>query len=393
MPMRKKLKEFIDSCIPEILGELKAEGSVSVPIDYDLETPKVKTHGDVALNVALKLGRVLKRNPYQIALVCHQIISKKMAQAPGVCAFVKTVNVAQPGFLNFFLTEHFLGEELLTIARGDEHFGESDFGKGKKVIIEFVSANPTGPLTIAHGRQAAIGDSLARILKTAGFAPYKEFYLNDGGRQIRLLGESLWVRYQELFGRTVELPEDGYRGAYLIDVAKMLQGEKKDALLHMSIEEALGVTTQYAVDKMMLTIQSDLKDLDVVFDRYFSERSLYDEGLVEKQINALRSKNFVYEAEGALWFRSTEFGDDKDRVLKKQIGEYTYLAPDIAYHGTKFERGFRMLINLWGPDHHGYVSRLKAACKALGHSADEVYVLLVPYKPFTGHCFICALPP
>ncbi|MBI4395051.1 MAG: arginine--tRNA ligase, partial [Candidatus Omnitrophica bacterium] len=238
-------------------------------------------------------------------------------------------------------------------------------------------ANPTGPLTIAHGRQAAIGDTLARILKALGYEVHEEFYLNDSGRQIRLLGESLWVRYQELFDRKVNIPEEGYQGTYLIEIAKSLKKEKGDSLLKLEESKALETTTAYAIQSILEEIKKDLADMRVFFDEYFSESSLYREELVEKALAVLKKKGFLYESEGALWFRSTQFGDDKDRVLKKKTVEYTYLAPDIAYHRSKFERGYQTLINLWGPDHHGYIPRLKAACEALGYSAKQIHILIV----------------
>ncbi|MBI3999571.1 MAG: arginine--tRNA ligase [Candidatus Omnitrophica bacterium] len=250
-------------------------------------------------------------------------------------------------------------------------------GAGTKVLIEFVSANPTGPLTIAHGRQAAIGDALARILKAVGYSVHKEFYLNDSGRQIRLLGQSLLVRYQELFGRKATLPEEGYQGEYVIGIAKLLKAEKGDQLLGLEEAKALEITTAYAVDSILSGIKKDLEAARVIFDEYFSESVLYQQKRIDQILEVLKKKGFSYEAEGALWFRSTQFGDDKDRVLKKKTGEYTYLAPDIAYHRFKFERGFQKLINLWGPDHHGYIPRLKAACEALGYSAKQVNILIV----------------
>lgn len=374
--MRNELKKFIDGLVPGFLSDLSAPPEV-FKIQYEIEAPKVKAHGDLAINIGLKLGKLLRRNPFEIAELFTKVINEKLATNQNLKNSVKSVKVEKPGFINFTFTENYLATELLNITGLNEVFGKIDFGKAEKVLIEFVSANPTGPLTIAHGRQAAIGDTLARILTAAGYQVHKEFYLNDGGRQIRLLGESLWVRYQELFNLTASIPEDGYRGQYLIDLAKELKKEKCDSLLKLEKVQALEVTTHYAVENMMSTIVSDLKDMDVVFDFYFSEKTLYEKAMVEKVLNLLKDRGLTYESEGALWFCSTRFGDDKDRVLKKQTGEYTYLTPDIAYHQSKFERGFTKLINLWGPDHHGYIPRLKAACEALGYKQDQINVLIV----------------
>ena len=375
--MKDDLKRLIDAALPDILHSLQVQSFKPEDVQYDLETPKSKAHGDLAINLALKLGRTLKKNPFEIAERCHRVLEEKVRNDRSWRMQIKGITVAKPGFINFSFTEVFLANTLLSILKLSDQFGKSDFGCGKKVLIEFVSANPTGPLTIAHGRQAAIGDTLARILDTVGYRVHKEFYLNDGGRQIRLLGESLWVRYQELFGRKVDLPEDGYQGSYLVDIARSLKQEQGDSLLKLETSKVLELTTAYAVEKMMVTIKKDLQDMDVAFDEYFSEGILYERKLIEQALEHLRSKNFLYETDGALWFRSTQFGDDKDRVLRKQSGEYTYLAPDIAYHASKFKRGFEKLINLLGPDHHGYVTRLKAACQALGHSAEAIHILIV----------------
>jgi len=285
--------------------------------------------------------------------------------------------VERPGFINFRLADESIAEVLPRIKKEDAQFGLSKFGAGTKVMIEFVSANPTGPLTIAHGRQAAIGDTLARILTAVGYSVHKEFYLNDLGRQIRLLGESLWVRYQELFGKSEPLPEDGYQGAYLIELAKSLKTQKGEQLLEAGKEKSIQEVTQYAVQSILGNIKKDLKDLDVVFDDFFQEHTLSEKKLIDAILQTLKEKNLTYESDGALWFKSTQYGDDKDRVLRKQTGEYTYLTPDIAYHQSKFKRGFKKLVNLWGPDHHGYIPRMKAACQALGYQADQLRVLIV----------------
>lgn len=309
----------------------------------------------------------------ELALLFQQEIERRGGREK----FVSRSEVAGGGFINFFVPSSRLAEVLLEIHKKDWDFGKTDLGQGKKVLLEFVSANPTGPLTIAHGRQAVVGDALARILAATGFRVAQEYYLNDTGRQIELLGESLWVRYQALFGVDSPLPQEGYQGDYLKEIAQRLQKKKGNSLLKKGREEAVRECTAFAVQEILRGIQEDLLAIRVAFDSYVSEDSLREEKRVEKAIEFLREKDWVYEEEGALWFRSRRFGDDKDRVLRKKTGEYTYLAPDIAYHQLKFERGFQRLINLWGPDHHVYAPRLRAACEALGHSPEQLKILIV----------------
>ena len=375
--MKEKLKALVDQALPEILKSLGFSDLEPHAIRYEINLPKIKAHGDLSINLAFHLSRVRKKNPIEVATTCQKILQKMVRDEKSLQAWVREITVEKPGFINFKLTENSLAIQLLDIAKLDQNFGLSNMGAGTKVLIEFVSANPTGPLTIAHGRQAAIGDALARILKAVGYSVHKEFYLNDSGRQIRLLGQSLLVRYQELFGRKATLPEEGYQGEYVIGIAKLLKAEKGDQLLGLEEAKALEITTAYAVDLILSGIKKDLEAARVIFDEYFSESVLYQQKRIDQILEVLKKKGFSYEAEGALWFRSTQFGDDKDRVLKKKTGEYTYLAPDIAYHRFKFERGFQKLINLWGPDHHGYIPRLKAACEALGYSAKQVNILIV----------------
>lgn len=372
--MEAKIRTLID----KVLKEYEKRANIQLPanFNYDFGLAKDAQMGDFATNVAFKLARCVKSKPNLIADELVLLIGSEKKQA-GKEEFIDRIEVAGNGFINFFLKKSSLAAILPEVRQKDKHFGESDFGKGRKVLLEFVSANPTGPLTIAHGRQAAVGDSLARILQKTGHKVLREFYLNDAGRQIKLLGQSLWVRYCEQFGMEVALPDDGYRGEYLRDLAKKLAGEKKDGLLKMEELKAVAFCQDYAKNAMMDTIADDLKEIRVVFDNYFSESTLYKKETVSETLENLKKKNHLYEKEGALWFRSTDFGDDKDRVVKKSTGEYTYLAPDIAYHRSKFERGYQWLINLWGPDHHGYIVRLKAACQALGHPGEDVEIRIV----------------
>ncbi|MFZ5801688.1 MAG: arginine--tRNA ligase [Candidatus Omnitrophota bacterium] len=370
--MEPRLKALIQASLETLAKEKRTE--LPAGFDFDLSIAKDPAHGDYSTNAAFRFAKVLRTNPKTLAEEFRKVLAAETAARKLV--FLERTESAGSGFINFFLKKGALASTLKDLRRQDERFGASDFGQGKKVLLEYVSANPTGPLTVAHGRQAAIGDSLARILAFTGHAVYREYYLNDAGRQIRILGESLWARYREALGREAPLPEDGYRGAYLVALAKKLAAEKKDSLL-ANEAEGLRFCTAYAKDAMMKTIESDLASFRVEFDRYFSESSLYQNGEVEKSLEALRGNGYLYESEGALWFKSTDFGDDKDRVLRKSIGEYTYLSPDIAYHRHKFERGHQMLVNLWGPDHHGYIPRLVAACKALGFTDRAVVVRIV----------------
>ncbi len=373
------MKESLHDTLQNIVRTYSKTKGFSLPEDFvtELEVSRDPTHGDLSTPVAFRLAKWAKEKPGRIAeellLLLEKELKKKKPEERGVTRW----ELAGGGFINFFVSSNLLAQILLEIHKKDSHFGKSEFGQGRKVLVEFVSANPTGPLTIAHGRQAVIGDALARILETTGFKVTKEYYLNDTGRQIGLLGESLWVRYQELFGTEGQIPEEGYRGDYLKEVAEKLRKKRGDSLLKKEKTEAVRECTEFAVSEILEGIKEDLKEIRVEFDSYLSEGSLRKEKKVEKAIDVLRKKDLVSEEDGALWFRSTRFGDDKDRVLRKQTGDYTYLAPDIAYHWSKFERGFERLINLWGPDHHGYIPRIKAACEALGHSSDQLKVLLV----------------
>ncbi len=367
------MKTDLEAFLQKILQDYSRQKGFSLPapFDFELATTKDPAHGDFATNVAFKLSKLAQEKPALIAASTAALINE---QKP---AFLEKVEVAGPGFLNFYLKQGSLAELVLQICKKKDAYGPSDFGKGKKVLLEFVSANPTGPLTIAHGRQAAVGDALARILLATGHSVHKEYYLNDAGRQMNLLGASLLARYREAFGEPLVLPEDGYQGIYLVDIAKKLIELKKDSLLKEDPKKAADICRQFAGQDIMAGIIKDMADIGLVFDEFFNESLLYKNGAVDKALDFLKSKNYLYESEGALWFRTTDFGDDKDRVVKKTSGEYTYLAPDIAYHRHKFERGFKWLINFLGPDHHGYIVRLKAACQALGHNPDEIDVRIV----------------
>jgi len=372
------VKETLRETLQKILKDYARERGFALPDDFqvELEISRDPSHGDLTTPTAFRLARWAKEKPSQIAGDLLRLLEKEMKRG-STQKLITRSEVAGGGFINFFLPSAQLAEILLEIHKKDLNYGRSDFGQGKPVIVEFVSANPTGPLTIAHGRQAAIGDALARILIATGFKVTREYYVNDTGHQIDLLGESLFARYQELLGKEVSVPEEGYQGAYLVEVAQRLKQEKGGSLLKKDRTEALGECREFAVSDILAGIREDLKAIDVHFDSYFSENELRQKKKVEKAVELLQKKGLVREEGGALWFSSTRFGDDKDRVLRKQTGDYTYLAPDIAYHLTKFERGFKMLVNLWGPDHHGYIPRLKAACQALDHDPAALKILIV----------------
>lgn len=372
------MKSKLNHLIQKTLSLYSKRKGIALPskFDYELSVTKDPTHGDFASNVAFKLARVAREKPASIADQLVLLIEEEN-QKGEYASLLERLEVAGGGFINFFLTKQSLASVLFEVHKQDERFGHSDFGKGKKVLLEYVSANPTGPLTIAHGRQAAVGDALARILKASGHHVSTEYYLNDAGRQMNLLGGSLWARYQQQSGKNAPLPEDGYQGDYLIDLAKQLKDEKKDELLKIPEAQAIDICRKFAGDEIMKGIKEDLESVSVSFDSYANESHLYEKKEVDQALNFLTDCKHLYEKDGALWFHSTAFGDDKDRVVKKSTGEYTYLAPDIAYHRYKFSRGYNWLVNFWGPDHHGYVARLKAACQALGHDASQIEIRIV----------------
>jgi len=341
-----------------------------------LETPKSADHGDFSTSVALRLATQHKLPPIDIASKITSDIQAKLKSSSKLKGKIDKIDV-KGGFINFFLSKMAVYECLQQVQKQAQSYGSCDEGKRKKVQIEFVSANPTGPLSVAHGRQAAVGDSLGNILALAGYKVSREYFVNDEGRQMQLLGESIQVRYNELFGKETALPDDGYRGAYVIDIAKAIKDEYKDKFLGEISEKTKKFFVDYGCKYLFEVIKKDLEAFGVNFNEWTSQAVLQKAGRIEKVLKKLRKDNHLYEKDGALWFKSTAFGDDKDRVVIKSDGSFTYLAPDIAYHENKFKRGFDMLINIWGPDHHGYIARLKAAVAALGHPKDSLHVLIV----------------
>jgi len=335
-----------------------------------LEKPKEKSHGDFAANIAMQLARVAKMAPRKIAeQIVEQIDEDK--------ANIEKIEIAGPGFINFFMKQDFLYEVIDTVLEQKGEYGKSNFGKNKRIQVEFVSVNPTGDLHLGHARGAAFGDALCNVLAAAGYEVEREYYINDAGNQIDKLAESIETRYMEALGKEAEMPEDGYYGQDIIEIGKELAEEHGDVWLQKDRKERLAFFRHYGLKYELGKIKADLDEFGVFFDNWFSEMSLYEDGKIEKTLQELKEKGYTYEKDGATWFKSTAFGDDKDRVLIKQDGSYTYLTPDIAYHKDKLERGFDKIINVWGADHHGYVPRMRAAIQALGYPAEKFSVSII----------------
>ena len=327
--------------------------------DVRLEQPKDPSHGDVATTIALTLAKTLKRPPRAIA---EEIASRIDTADSGI----ESVSVAGPGFLNFKLSSGQVASGLVEIIAADENYGRCDEGGGQSVVVEFVSANPTGPLHLGHGRQGAIGDAIAGLLDWTGWSVSREYYYNDAGAQIDRLAESVWARYQERFGQDAEIPEGGYQGEYVAEIGASLAEEHGDRFVGEEDEEALGIMRASAVATLREEQDRDLSDFGVHFDVYFLESSLYEDDRVDATAEALREAGKVFDLDGAVWLRTTEYGDQKDRVMIKSDGSPTYFLPDVAYHMDKWERGFHHAINVQGADHHGTVARVQAGVQALG---------------------------
>jgi len=335
-----------------------------------LEKPKEKAHGDFATNIAMQLARIAKKAPRQIADDILESLDKSKAS-------IDKIEVAGPGFINFFMKNDFLGEVIPAVLEAGEAYGKTNAGEGKRVQVEFVSVNPTGDLHLGHARGAAFGDVLCNVLAAAGFDVEREYYINDAGNQIDNLAVSVEARYLQELGQDAQMPEDGYHGQAIIDIAKKLVEEHGNEWAEKTEKERLAFFKEYGLKSSLKNIEQDLKDFRVEFDNWFSERSLYKDDQISNAIKSLEEGNYVYEKDGATWFKTTEFDDDKDRVLVKQDGNYTYLTPDIAYHKNKLDRGFDKLINVWGADHHGYIPRMQAAIQALGYEGDTLDVNII----------------
>lgn len=338
--------------------------------DVEVEEPKIETHGDFSTNLAMVMASVQKMPPRRIAQAIIDCI-----EDPG--HIVSKADIAGPGFINFFIELPAWHPILRHIHETDQKFGASDVGNRQKVQVEFVSANPTGPLHVGHGRGAAVGDSVANILKFCGFDVQKEYYINDSGRQIRTLGNSVFLRYREQYGHAIVFPDDCYQGDYINEIATKIRALKKDDLLSAEEDEAVSFCARYAAREILAGIKTDLADFGVHFDNWYSEQTLFDTGKVDAAIVDFREQGIIYQKEGALWFKTSDFGDEKDRVVVRNNGQSTYFASDIAYHRDKYLRGFQRVIDVWGADHHGYIPRMTASVQASGHPPDGFDVILV----------------
>ncbi len=336
-----------------------------------LEFPSQKEYGDLSINLPLKLSKILKSPPEIIADSMVRYLDNKIKDTV-LKEYIASIQIAGGGFINFFLTDDYFRKILKEVSILGNNFGSRNLGRKKKVLVEFVSANPTGPLSVAHARQAAVGDALCNILKFLGFRLKREYYLNDEGTQIDLLGESIEARFKELRGGRSDFPENGYEGEYIRQIATEIFRKKPETEV-----EKPGFFSSYGIKYILRIIKQELKDFGIEFDSWYSQKKLNKSGKIKNALTWLRQKGFIYEKDRALWFKSTAFGDDKDRVVVKSDGSYTYLAPDIAYHKDKYQRGFNWLVNLWGPDHHGYVARLKAAVQAAGKPPDSLSIIIV----------------
>ncbi|WAA12208.1 arginine--tRNA ligase [Fervidibacillus halotolerans] len=363
--IQQQLKDEIQKAI-----ERAKLASVDEIPDIILEVPKEKIHGDYSTNIAMQLAKIAKNAPRRIAEgIVQQFDQKKV--------YVEKIEIAGPGFINFFMDNRYLTDLIPTILKESSKYGHSNYGKGEKIQVEFVSANPTGDLHLGHARGAAVGDSLCNILDAAGFDVTREYYINDAGNQIHNLALSVEARYFQALGIEKDLPEDGYYGEDIVQIGKRLAEEFKDELVHKDEEERYQFFRSYGLKYEMDKLKKDLEDFRVLFDVWYSETSLYEEGKIEEVLSFLRNKGQIYDKDGAVWLRSTQYGDDKDRVLVKSDGSYTYLTPDLAYHKNKFERGFSKVINIWGADHHGYITRMKAGLEAMGFDPNDLEVIIL----------------
>ncbi len=366
--MKERLKNILTAAAERSLS-LEGIRNGRIP-QVLLETPRLRDHGDYATNVAMVLASQGQRSPRSMA----ETIVKNIRDSEKL---IDRVEIAGPGFINIFVQKRAWVRLLGQIEQQGPRYGEGRIGQGRRVQVEFVSANPTGPLHVGHGRGAATGDVLARILKAVGYRVSKEYYVNDVGSQIEILGRSVWARYRQILGEQAPFAEDWYQGKYIFDVAKAISETKGRELISWREPEAISYCTAFAVPWIMEGMRRDLRDFGVRFQNWFNEKMLYSKNLVSRTIELLRKKGLVYERDGATWFMSSRYGDEKDRVLIKADGSTTYFASDIAYHWDKYRRGFDTVINIWGADHHGYIPRMKAAIQALGRNEKDLRIVLV----------------
>ncbi|MBF0715157.1 arginine--tRNA ligase [Gemelliphila palaticanis] len=360
--MKNKIIELLKNSTSKLVDE---------NIDIYVETPKNTDNGDFSSNVAMQLTKVLRKNPRVIA---EEIISNIEK-----VDYIEKIEIAGPGFINFFVNKSSLGDIIKVVFEKQDKFGENNSGNGEKVLLEYVSANPTGDLHVGHARNGAVADSLVRIMKLSGYDVTREFYVNDAGNQINNLTMSADARYKQALGIDATMPEDGYNGKDIVKLGQVLAEEYGNSLLEKTEEEYYSFLRTYSVNYQLDKLKKDLTDFRVEFDNFYSETSLYTNGKITETLEALKKSGHIYDLDGATWLKTTELGtgDDKDRVLIKADGSYTYFTPDIAYHKDKFDRGYSKLINLFGADHHGYVPRLKASVAATGYDPKNLEVLIM----------------
>lgn len=362
--LEKKLKAQIVAAVEKAFELKLSEDTITI------EIPKDKQHGDYSTNTAMQLTKTLHKNPREIAAGLVEALNLEAAE-------IDHCEIAGPGFINFIMKKTAIADVIRLVLDQKDDYGKSNAGQGLKINVEYVSANPTGDLHPGHARGAAMGDSITRLMKFAGYDVTREYYVNDAGNQIKNMAYSLQARYLQKCGMDAELPEDGYHGPDLILIADKIYDEVQDKYAKMDKEESYPFFRQYGLNAELQKLKDDLSLFRVEYDVFTSEQSIYDRGLVKKALDTLIAQGMTYENEGALWLKTTDFGDDKDRVLKKSDGSYTYLMPDIAYHVDKYDRGFEKLVNLFGADHHGYIARLKAAIQCLGKEKDQLEVDII----------------
>ncbi|MCD8837465.1 arginine--tRNA ligase [Mammaliicoccus sciuri] len=363
------INQVKETLIEEIKASIiKSELVETVP-EIKIETPKDPANGDYSSNIAMVLTKLARKNPREIA---NQIVENLDTNK----ANVKKVDIAGPGFINFYLDQQYLTEIIKTALTKGETFGQTEERKNESIIVEYVSANPTGDLHIGHARNAAVGDTLSNVLSAAGYDVTREYYINDAGKQIENLAHSIEARYNQALGLDAELPEDGYYGKDIIAIGKDL-AEKHPEIKDQAEEERIKTFRKLGLDYEMKKLKQDLADFNIHFDNWFSETSLYETNKISAVLDKMTELGYTYEQDGATWLKTTEFGDDKDRVLIKQDGTYTYFLPDIAYHYDKVERGFDKLINLFGADHHGYINRLKASLETFGVDSKRLEIQIM----------------
>ncbi len=373
------MKQEVIKSLQKAFESLKDQWGIESIPDVEIEIPRDEKMGDFATAAAMKLTKTLKKPPRDIA---NEIVSKLNEQSSEL---FESIDIAGPGFINFRFHKAFFCNQLKALLEGDESLLRSNIGKGQKIQVEFVSANPTGPLHIGHGRGAAVGNALCNILEAAGYEVEREFYINDAGLQIKLLGQSVYARYQQLLGNEVAFPEDGYKGEYIESIAGLINEKYGNTYLNQTFDECGDPIMEFAYNMMLENIRNDLKDFGVIFDTWQSEKDLHENGMVGNALHTLEDKGLIYEEGGANWFRSTEFGDDKDRVVKKKDGEFTYFASDISYHKNKLDRGFDEIIDIWGADHHGYIQRIRSVLEAFDLPKDKFRVILIQMVSLLRH--------